>query len=237
MKTVTGLVLVIAMTAGGALVPTRVSGQAPQHLQHVEQALAQKQAAAEAHRTQMEAIKDPGALNVEMRKHFQMTEEILALMLERQKLTSAKTPAPAPAPSQEMTQGGMQGGKMGGMHGGMQGGMPGGGAQGGMTLPPQGQAMGGSMMQKEQEMMQKEMGGTQGGTAQGGTPGMAGMGAASPSTAPGTTRAPMSDMDQMMRRIGEHSTYMETVKDPATLQQEMLRHQKMLDQMVQLMQK
>ena len=47
----------------------------------------------------------------------------------------------------------------------------------------------------------------------------------------------MSDMDQMMKRIAEHSTYMETVKDQAMFQQEMLRHQKMLDQMMQLMQR
>jgi septal ring factor EnvC (AmiA/AmiB activator) len=49
-------------------------------------------------------------------------------------------------------------------------------------------------------------------------------------------------MDQMMKRIGEHSTYMETVQDQAMFQQamfqqEMLRHQKMLDQMMQLMQR
>ena len=122
---------------------------------------------------------------------------------------------------------------MGGMHGGRQGS----GSQG-MTPPQQGQAMGGSMMQKEQDMMKKEMGGMQGGTPQGGaSTTMPGMGAASPSTTPGVTGMPMSDMDQMMRRIGEHSTYMETVKDSAMLQQEMLRHQKMVDQMIQLMQR
>lgn len=62
-------------------------------------------------------------------------------------------------------------------------------------------------------------------------------GSASPSTAPGTPSAQMSDMDQMMRRIAEHSTYMETVQDQAMFQQEMLRHQEMLDQMMQLMQR
>lgn len=79
-------------------------------------------------------------------------------------------------------------------------------------------------------------GGRQGGAPQGGAmPGM--NGSASPSTAPGTPGAQMSDMDQMMRRIAEHSTYMETVQDQAMFQQEMLRHQKMLDQMMQLMQR
>lgn len=79
-------------------------------------------------------------------------------------------------------------------------------------------------------------GGMQGGASQGGAmPGM--NGSASPSTAPGTPGAQMSDMDQMMRRIAEHSTYMETVQDQAMFQQEMLRHQEMLDQMMQLMQR
>lgn len=207
-KAVIGSVMIGAMLSAGALVPARAWSQAPsEHLQHVEKQLAEKQAAAEAHRKQMEGIKDPQALNMEMRKHFQMTEEVLALMLERRKLMDAQAPksggqAPqAPVPSQ----GGMQGGRMEG--GGMRGGM-----------------------------MQKEMGGMQGGAPQGGAmPGMSG--SASPSTAPGTPGVQMSDMDQMMRRIAEHSTYMETVQDQAMFQQEMLRHQKMLDQMMQLMQR
>ena len=206
----------------GVVVPARVSGQTPEHLQHVEQQLAQKQAAAEAHRKQMEAIKDPAVLNVEMRKHFQMTEEILALMLERRKLTTAATPAtPTPPASSAQPPGGMQGGMMGGMRGGMMGGMQRGGEHGGAQTPP-GPGMSGGMMEKE-------MGGMPGGQ---GMPGMA-----SPPTAPNTPPTSMGDMDQMMKRIGEHSTYMETVKDPTMLQQEMLRHQRMLDQMLQLMQK
>ena len=214
---VAGLV-VIAMLAAGVLAPARVWSQVPpEHLQHIEKQLAEKQAAVETHRKQMEGIKDPQALNTEMRKHFQMTEEILALMLERRKLTEAQAPksgaqasqTPAPSPG-----GGMQGG-----------GMRGGGMQGGMMQ----KEMGG-MPGMRGGMMEKEMGGMPGGA----TPGM---GAASPSTSPGTAGAQMSDMDQMMKRIAEHSTYMETVNDQAAFQQEMLRHQKMLDQMMQLMQR
>jgi hypothetical protein len=55
----------------------------------------------------------------------------------------------------------------------------------------------------------------------------------------GTQSAPATpggDMTQMMQRITEHSAYMETLQDKAVLAQEMLRHQKMLDQMLQLMQ-
>jgi hypothetical protein len=47
---------------------------------------------------------------------------------------------------------------------------------------------------------------------------------------------PSSDMAQMMQRLTEHSAYMETLADQATLSQEMLRHQKMVDEMLQLVQ-
>jgi hypothetical protein len=222
MKAVAGSTVIIMTLSATVLLPARASGQAPsEHLQHVEKQLAEKQAAAEAHRKQMEGIKDPQALNAEMRKHFQMTEDILALMLERRKLTEAQAPktsspsAQAPATSQGGTPGGRMGGPPSSMPGGMQREM------GGML------GMGGGMMQKE-------MGGMPGGAPQGGAmPGMGG--SASPATPPGTPGAQMADMDQMMKRIAEHSTYMETVKDQATFQQEMLRHQKMLDQMMQLM--
>ena len=83
MKTVVGVGIITAMRSAGVVMPGRVWSQASEHLQHVEKQLAEKQAAAEAHRKQMEGIKDPQALNTEMRKHFQMTEGILALMLER----------------------------------------------------------------------------------------------------------------------------------------------------------
>jgi hypothetical protein len=52
----------------------------------------------------------------------------------------------------------------------------------------------------------------------------------------GTPPPPGDDMQQMMQRLAEHSAYMETLQDKTLLAQEMLRHQKMLDQMLQLMQ-
>lgn len=156
----------------------------------------------------MEGIKDPEKLSIQMRRHFQMTEEVLALMLERQKLLNA----PAPTSGTPSGQGG---------------GMPGGGMPG--------------MREHGMGMMQKEMGGMPGGGMQGGGmqghgmagSGMAGQQAPSPQGSPAT---PSSDTAQMMQRIAEHSAYMETLTDQATLAQEMLRHQKMLDQMLQLMQ-
>ena len=99
--------------------------------------------------------------------------------------------------------------------------------------------------------MQKEMGGmqgsgmpgggAQGSGTQGGSPpanpsahsGMSGMPSSGTQSASATTGG---DMTQMMQRITEHSAYMETLQDKAVLAQEMLRHQKMLDQMLQLMQ-
>ena len=95
---------------------------------------------------------------------------------------------------------------------------------------------GGGMMQKEmggmqggmmEHGMQKEMGGMKGG----GMPGMAGQ-PQSPAAQPQP-----GDMDQMMQRIAEHSRYMETMQDRTALAQEMLRHQKMLDQMLELIQR
>lgn len=228
--------LISGLLVMGLLAPTSGWSQVQDPLQDVEKRLTEKRTAADTHRTQMEGIKAPEKLSTEMRRHFQMTEEVLALMLERQKLLKAQAPTSGTPSGQGggMQGGGMQGGmmqhgmgmmqkEMGGMQGGGTpgGGMPGGGMPGGM--------------------MQKEMGGMQGsgaqgsGTQGGGMPGMgmAGQQAPSPQGGPAT---PNSDMAQMMQRIAEHSTYMETLKDQATLTQEMLRHQKMLDEMLQLMQ-
>jgi len=65
----------------------------------------------------------------------------------------------------------------------------------------------------------------------GGTQGMSGQ------PQPQSSQAQPSDMDQMMQRLAEHSRSMETMQDRTTLTQEMLRHQKMLDQMLELMQR
>ena len=225
-----GTVVIAAMLTAGVLAPSPSWAQATSaRVQQVDKQLADKQAAIEVHRKQMEGIKDPQALNTEMRKHFQMTEDALALMLERRKLVDAEAPnggTQTPQTAAPPQSGGMQGGS--GMEHGMQGGM-------------MQKEMGGGMMQKEMGGMQgtsgggmeKEMGRMQGGA---GAP-TPGMGSASPSTAPPTRSTSTADMDQMMKRIAEHSTYMETVKDPRAFQQEMLRHQKMLDQMMQLMQR
>ena len=197
--------LISGLLVTGLLALTSAWSQTQDPLQDVEKRLSEKRTAAEIHRKQMEGIKDPDKLSTEMRRHFQMTEEVLALMLERQKLLKAQAP-------------------MSGMPSGQSGGMQGGG-----------------MMGHGMGMMQKEMGGMQGsgtqgsGTQGGGMQGHAMSGQQAPS-APSGSATPSSDMAQMMQRITEHTAYMETLTDQAALTQEMLRHQKMLDEMLQLMQ-
>lgn len=216
MKRAIGRMSVALLIAIVAMAPGVSWGQgSDQQIQQIDRRIADKQQAAEVHRRQMETIKDPAALNTEMRRHFQMTEEILALMLERRKMMgsnpSSTGQAPAAQPAQPSQGGAMQGGEHG--------------------MAPQGQ--GGGMMEKEMGgmkgggMMEKEMGGMKGG-------GMSGSPASPPAGgAPGSSN--MTDMDQMMKRITEHSAYMETLKNDAALRQEIVRHQKMLDQMLQLM--
>jgi hypothetical protein len=224
--------LISGLLVTGLLALTSAWSQTQDPLQDVEKRLSEKRTAAEIHRKQMEGIKDPDKLSTEMRRHFQMTEEVLALMLERQKLLKAQAP-------------------MSGMSSGQSGGMQGGGMMGhgmGMMQKEMGGMQGGSM---QGGMMQKEMGGMQGSGTQGsgtqsggmqgsgmhggGMQGSAMSGQQAPSS-PSGSATPSSDMAQMMQRITEHSAYMETLTDQATLTQEMLRHQKMLDEMLQLMQ-
>lgn len=199
-RTITAGALAVVMVG-----PFLAAAQTPDHLQRVDKQLAEKRAAAEAHRKQMEGVKDPDQLTVEMRRHFQMTEEMLALMLERKRLTNGQagtSASPSPGQPKPAPQPGMQGGMRGDMKQKEMGGMRGG-------------------------MMEKEMGGMKGGDMQG----MSGLPQPQPS------QTPPSDTDQMMQRIAEHSRYMETMQDRTALAQEMLRHQKMLDQMLELMQR
>jgi hypothetical protein len=225
-------ILISGLLATGLLALSSAWGQTQDPLQDVEKRLSEKRTAAEIHRKQMEGIKEPDKLSTEMRRHFQMTEEVLALMVERQQLLKAQAP-------------------MSGMPSGQSGGMQGGGMMGhgmGMMQKEMGGMQGGSM---QGGMMQKEMGGMQGSGTQGsgtqsggmqgsgmqggGMQGSAMSGQQAPSSPSGSATA-SSDMVQMMQRITEHSAYMETLTDQATLTQEMLRHQKMLDEMLQLMQ-
>ena len=191
------MTLICSALAVGCVAPSSGWSQTADQLQQVGKRLAEKQAAAEAHRKQMESIKDPDKLATAMQRHFQMTDEIIALMVERRQLIGAQTQAGGAASGSGS---GMQGGGMGGM---MEHGM----------------GMG-------RGMMEREMGGMAGS-------GMSGQ-AGSSGQSGATTES--NEMKQMMQRLSEHSAYMETIKDRTQLSKEMLRHQRMLDQMLQIMQ-
>jgi hypothetical protein len=90
----------------GIMVPTTGFSQTP--LQHVEQQLREKQQAAQRHLQQMNTLTDPTQLAVETQRHLQLTNEILALLQERQTLLAEqalRSGAPAsasPAPSRRL---------------------------------------------------------------------------------------------------------------------------------------
>lgn len=233
MKNRIAITLICSLLTVICIAPSSGWSQTAAPLQQVEKRLAERQAAADAHRKQMESIKDPDKLTTAMQRHFQMTEEIIALMVERRKLTAAQTQGSGATSGSGSS---MQGGGMGGA---MEHGMG-----RGMMEKEMGGMQGGGGMEGEMGMMQKEMGGMQGGTGMGrgmmekemGGMGGSGMsGQAGSSAQSGPTKS-SNDMTQMMQRISEHSAYMETIKDRTQLSKEMLRHQKMLDQMLQLMQ-
>src|SRR5262245_13182708 len=148
--------LICGLLVTGLLALSSAWGQTQDPLQDVEKRLSDKRTAAEIHRKQMEGIKDSHTLSTEMRRHFQMTEEILALMVERQKLLKAQAP-------------------MSGMSSGQSGGMQGGGMMGhdmSMMQKEMGSMQGGSMQGGSMQGggMQKEMGGMPGsGTSGSGT--------------------------------------------------------------------
>src|SRR5882724_10364747 len=124
--------LIAGLLVVGLLALTGEWSQAQDPLQDVEKRLTEKRMAAETHRKQMEGIKDSDKLSTEMRRHFQMTEEVLALMLERRRLLEAQASLTPAGQGGGMQGGGMQGGMMQKEMGGMQGsGTQGSGTQGG----------------------------------------------------------------------------------------------------------
>lgn len=81
-------VLIIGLLGSGALVPATAWSQTS--LQQVEQQLRAKQQTADAHLQQMNRLTDPTQLAVETQRHLQLTNEILALLQERQTLLAAQ---------------------------------------------------------------------------------------------------------------------------------------------------
>jgi hypothetical protein len=205
----------------GLLYPATAWSQEQPSLQQVEKQLHEKRIAAETHQQQMQGIKDPEQLSVETQRHFRMTEEILALMLERRKLMEAQA-VTGSTPERGAPGGHLerhaQGSKPGSEQSasGPERGAPGGHLQRHDKAPGQGDGMPGS-----------ETPGPQAGAPQRGAPG----GHLQRHDKPSGQGSELEAMEQMLQQITEHSAYMDTLQDRAVLAQEMLQHQKMLDQM------
>jgi hypothetical protein len=71
-------VLIFGLLTTATVAPTTGWSQMSVSLQQVEQQWREEQRSTEMHRQQMERITDPAQLAVETRRHFQMTEELLA---------------------------------------------------------------------------------------------------------------------------------------------------------------
>lgn len=184
------------------------------------------------HTELMQGIQDPRLFQSETQKHFQMVEQLLALVLEqqRQMLQLGGAPPmggmegedamemgmpPAGAPS-GTTPGGTGAGMAGGMEGedAMEMGMPPAGAAGGMG--------GGMMGGKRGGHETMGMGGMQGGAA----PDSASMGAAS------SAARRIAEREALLAQIDTHLAYLSTISDPATRARETVKHQQMLDQLL-----
>jgi len=182
------------------------------------------------HTEKLQGIKDSAQLQRETEKHFVMVEELMGLMLAQQRdALAAPSSAPMmmegemamPAPSAPMA-GGMQDDAMempgasapgGGMGGGMSGGM-----EGEMPMPgPAQSGMGGGMMGG----MHGEHGGAMGGAA------------AMPSASDAAQR--IAQREALLAELTRHSQYIASLTDPKARSREIVRHQQMLDQLLELM--
>jgi len=158
------------------------------------------------HHTELiQGIQDPALLQSETVKHFRMTEQLLALVLEQQKQVLQLAGAPST-------------GAMGGMEGEDAMEMP-------MGTPPAGTAggMGGGMMGGGHEMM--EMGGMKGGAASD----SASMAAAA------TAARRIAEREALLKEIDTHLVYLATITDPATRARETVKHQEMFDRLLAMM--
>jgi hypothetical protein len=219
--------LIFGLLAMGFWHPAAAWSQEQPSLQQVEKQLQEKRIAAEAHQQQMQGIKDPEQLSVETRRHFRMTEDILALMLERRKLMEVQAVTTGSTPERGAPGGHLERHAQGSTPGssmaeqppasGPERGAPGGHLQRHDKNPGQGSGMPGS-----------ETPGPQAGTPQRGAPG----GHLQRHDQPPGQGSELEAMKQMLQQITEHSAYMDTLQDRAVLAQEMLQHQKMLDQML-----
>lgn len=229
----------LAVLLGISLTALSATAQAPHAATDPASAIGAKRMEIRHHTERMQAITDSAELQRETQKHFAMVEELMGLMLaeQRQALGGASgassmpmegemaMPAPGGQPgmmdddAMEMPMGGASGGGMGGSMPSGQGGM----MDDAMEMPPPSSAGGG--------MSGGMMGGMHGehGMGMGGAAGGQGM--------PGAPDAAkrIAEREALLAEVTRHSQYIETLKDPDARTREILRHQQMLDRLLELM--
>ena len=165
------------------------------------------------HTDLIQGIQDPALLQRETQKHFRMMEQMLALVLEQQKQMLQLASAPST-------------GAMGGMEGEDAMEMPSAPTPAGM--PPAGTpgGMGGGMM-----------GGMGGGHEMMGMGGMKGGAASDPASMAAASAAALriSEREALLKEIDTHLVYLATITDPATRARETVKHQEMLDRLLDMM--
>lgn len=185
------------------------------------------------HHTELiQAIRDPVRLQSETQKHFLMIEEMLALVLEQERQALQGAAAPST-------------GAMGGMEGedamempsgappaggaaGMTGGMPGGVGDDAMEMTSEPQPSGAPPAGSTGGMGGHEMMGM-GGMKAGAAADPASMAAAS------AAARRIAEREALLKEIDSHSAYLATVSDRAIRARETIRHQEMLDRLLELM--
>ena len=205
--------LLSGVLALSVLASTMAWGQTSPTLPQVEEQLQEKYRVAAAHQQQMQGIKDPAQLSVEMRRHFRMTEEILALMLERRKLA-------APAAIDSTPVRGAPGGHRGG-HAGLEPGSGMAGSTPGQAAKPQERGVPGGPLRQHGKApgQSSDVSASQTPESQVSGPERGVPGGYRQQHAPYHTQHNVEVMEQMLQEITAHSAYLDTLQDQMVLGQ------------------
>ncbi len=215
------------------------------------------------HTEKMQAIKDSAELQRETQKHFRMVEELMGMMIaqQRQSIPAGMSAPSAAMPMEgemampaagsggqpgmmdddamEMPMGSPSGGTpAGGMAGGMEGEMA-------MPAPPPGGQPG---MMDDDAMEMPAAAPPSGGMGAGGMGGgmMSGMhgehgmgmgatGGGAPMAGAADAAQRIAEREALLAEVTRHSQYIESLTDANARSRELVRHQKMLDQLLELM--
>ena len=205
--------------------------QQPHATSDLDAHIAAKRMEIRHHTEQMQTIQDPAALQRETQRHFVMVEQLLAAMLEQQKQGAAAPPSASAMPMEgEMAMPGMGAAAPGTQPGMMDddmmempaGGASSGNSSGGMGgmggMRPGSSGSGGGMM--------GDMHGEHG-------MGMGGSGASMGGASDAAKR--LAEREALLAEVTRHSQHIETLTDSKERSRELVRHQRMLDQLLDLM--